>query len=65
MSSPSRSRGRKKYVSIMEKGETILMFYATDTIRDLLVKHADFIVRRQYYRNEYDPFWAQPCFPAI
>ena len=38
------------------------MFYATDTIRDLLVKHADFIVRRQYYRNEYDPFGRNHAF---
>ena len=40
--------GQKKVRVYHGKGETILMFYATDTIRDLLVRHADFIVRRQY-----------------
>ncbi len=38
--------GQKKVRVHHGKGETILMFYATDTIRDLLVKHADFIMRR-------------------
>lgn len=54
--------GQKKVRVHHGKGETILMFYATDTIRDLLVKHADFIVRRQYYRNEYDPFGRNHAF---
>ena len=54
--------GQKKVRVRHGKGETILLFYATDTIRELLVRHADFIVRRQYYRNESDPFGRNHAF---
>lgn len=54
--------GQKMVRVFHGEGWTTLMFYAIDSIRKLLVNHADFIVCRQFYENPEDVFGRHHSF---
>lgn len=54
--------GQKKIQVFHGNRKTTLLFYGTDNIKRLLENHAEFIVTRQYYENEQDPYGRHHAF---
>lgn len=54
--------GQKKLYVHHGGKRTTIMFYAIGQVEELIKKHADFIVRRQYYENPKDPYGRHHTF---